>query len=45
VVVVVLGLLMIVYTMRGGARPVIWTDVIQLVRLPARRRDPRRRRC
>jgi Na+/proline symporter len=30
VVVVVLGLLMIVYTMRGGASAVIWTDVIQL---------------
>ena len=30
VVVVVLGLLMIVYTIRGGAAAVIWTDVIQL---------------
>ena len=27
---IVLGLVMIVYTMNGGAAAVIWTDVIQL---------------
>ena len=36
---------MIVYTLRGGATAVIWTDVDPAVRLPPRRRHPRRGRC
>ena len=43
--VVVLGAAMIVYTVRGGASAVIWTDVVQLFVYVAGAAGRVRRRC